>query len=418
MRSRERQMGANMNAAWIPVRRVADILFPWRGGNRETSAAMLVRWLLHLTFWSMLLVALWQINRWSGLDRLLRSPWPMLHRAWLPLLAVAVYPLGWLGLGLWSALQRAPTAEVEPDVSAAWTEARSALEQAGIDVVATPAFLILGSMSSDLHALLESLGAAALSRRVAMPFQVFAHTRSIFFAVEGDAVPDQTSLNDLCQVLLRERAPRHPLQGIIVAVPFAVDALTSCRDILRAVRSATGLDLPIYFAICGLDAGIGSEPLFQRFPLLADLDPAEIVRTYEAGLDWLCLERIPQELRARIALEPAALPENIRLYRWQSTLASWRTRIETMLTEETQTEEAEPGMVAGCYIVPSPAHASELAAILQADLLKHQHSACWTAATVAEDDAQKRRVRLGYTLALLAVIVAMGSVVVWLVSRP
>ena len=50
-------------------------------------------------------IVLWQLNRWSGLDRLLRSPWPILHRVWLPLLAGAVYSLGWLGLGLWTSLQ-------------------------------------------------------------------------------------------------------------------------------------------------------------------------------------------------------------------------------------------------------------------------------------------------------------------------
>jgi hypothetical protein len=407
-----------MNAMWMPVRHAADVIFPWRS-LRETSAAPRVRWMLHLAFWSMLLVALWQVNHWIGMDRLVRSPWPILHRVWLPLIAVAVYPLSWLGLALWSALQRAPTADAGPEVASAWTEACLALEQAGIDVRATPAFLVLGPMSADLRALFESLGAAALPRRAATPLQVFAHSQSIFLSVEGDADPGPTPLHDLCRLLLCERAPRHPLQGIIVALPFTGEALTSCRDDLRAVRQATGLELPIYFAICGLDrAGLDPEPWFQRFPLLPDLDPAEIARLYEVGLDWLCLERMPQQVRARIVLEPAALCENIRLYRWQGTLASWRTRIEKMLTDATQTEHAEPGMVAGCYMVPPAAHAAGLAAILQADLLKHQHSACWTAATVEQDDAQKRRVRLGYILALLAWTVVIGSAVAGLALRP
>jgi hypothetical protein len=406
-----------MNAVWMPIRQVADVVFPWRS-MRDTAATLLLRWILHLAFWSVMLVALWQLNRLSGLDRLLRSPWPALHRVWLPLLAGAIYSLGWLGFGLWTALQRERAADVRPEVASAWSEACLAMKQAGIDVCATPTFLVLGSISADLQALLESLGAAALPRRAAAPFQVFAHARSMFIAVERDADSDQSPIHDLCRLLLHERAPRHPLQGIIVVVPFAGDAPNSCRDHLRAARQATGLELPIYFAIGGVDnLGIGSEPSFLRFPPLPDLDPAEIAQMYEIGLDWLCLERIPRQVRARIVLAPAALPENIRLYQWQSTLASWRTRIEKMLTEATQNEDAEPGMVAGCYIVPPAALAPGFAAILQSDLLKHQHSACWTAATVEQDDAQKRRVRFGYVVGFFALLLTISSVVAWLAWR-
>ena len=256
-----------------------------------------------------------------------------------------------------------------------------------------------------------------MPRRPATPFQAFGHHQSVFFAVEGDADSNQTTLH-LCRLLLDQRAQRHPLQGIIVVVPFAWDAPNSCRENLRAVRQATGLELPIYFAVCGLESdGIDAEPWFQRFPLHPDLDPAEIATMYGTGLDWLCLERIPRQVRSRTVLDSAALPENIRLYHWQNMLANWRKRMEKMLAEETRNDAAEPGMVAGCYVVPPATHVAGLAAVLQADLLKHQHSACWTAATVEQDDARKRRVRLGYRLGLLALLITISSVVAWLAWR-
>ncbi len=248
---------------------------------------------------------------------------------------------------------------------------------------------------------------------------MLAHTGSIFFTIDGDADAQRTPVRDLCRLLLNERSPRHPLQGIIVAVPFAADAANSCRENLCLVRRATGLELPIYFAICGMDtAGTGSAPWLQRFPPHPDLDPAEITQMYEIGMDSLCLERIPRQIRAGIVLAPAALPENIRLFQWQSKLARWRTCIVKILTEATQNEGAEPGMVAGCYIVPPATQTAGLAALLHCDLLKHQHSACWTAVTVEQDDAQKRYVRFGYSMGLFALFTMIATAIAWLALRP
>jgi hypothetical protein len=417
-----------MDAEWMPVRQVAALVYPWRRETQETVAAQMLRWSLHLAFWGVLLVVLWQLNRWSGLDRLLRSPWPILHRVWLPLLAVALYPLGWLGLGLWTALQRAPTAGAWPELESAWTETLRALDRAGIDVRTAPTFLVLGPVCPDLQALLESLGAAALPLRADAPFQVFGNRNIVFFAYQSDAAPDvaepeQASLFDLCRLLMHARAPRHPVQGIIVVAPFDAeqsatavqDLMTWCRDDLRAVRHATGLELPIYFAVSGLDrAARAGEPWLQRFPPHPDIDPAEIAVMYRLGLDWLCLERIPQQVRRRLQLEPAALAENLRLYEWSSALANWRTAFQKLLSEATQTEDSEPGMVAGCYVLPPAEQAAGLAATLQADLLKHQDAACWTAATMELDAAQRRRAWLGYGLGLLALL---GSAALWMACR-
>src|ERR1022692_3810931 len=89
---------------WSSLRQLAAIVYPWRGDANET--APLLRWCLHLLLWTGLLAGLWYLNRWGSVEQALRSPWPMLHRAWLPLGALLVYVLGWLGRGLWLALTR------------------------------------------------------------------------------------------------------------------------------------------------------------------------------------------------------------------------------------------------------------------------------------------------------------------------
>ncbi|HZZ81209.1 MAG TPA: hypothetical protein VFE62_22085, partial [Gemmataceae bacterium] len=283
-----------MDVLWTPFREVAAVAYPvW--DDRGTKA----RWVLHLVFWGVLLTLLWQVNALGGLERVLRSPWPGLHRFWLPLVAVALYPIGWLALGLWTALREKPEAGGWPLIESAWRETTSALEQAGIDAAATPTFLVLGPLTPETRALLTGQGATPLGLRAAAPFQVFAQHQAIFIACASlkASVDDAGTapLQYLCSVLLRERAPRHPLQGVIVVLPFDADdarqAVAACREELQAIRAATYLEAPIHVVVRGMPEGPAPlDGLMLRFPPLPDLDPAEVASMVRRGFDWLCLD--------------------------------------------------------------------------------------------------------------------------------
>lgn len=408
-----------MNAIGTPMRRIADAVYPWP----RADAAPLFRYGLHLAFWSLLLLALWQINRLAGVDHWLRSPWPWLHRVWLPLLAIALYPVGWLARALWSALEPPATSGAWPELEAAWADARRALHDASIDPRATPVFLVLGPVTYELQTHLQALGAAPMPLRPEAPFQLYAHAPAIFLALPCDAPsraqPEPTPIFDLCRLILAERRPGQPLQGIIVTVPLeqgeSAAVAASLRASLGAVRQATGLELPIFFAITGIDPALAGEPCSLALPPLPDLDPAETALMYQRGLDWLILERVPRLTRERIRLDTTALVDNIRLFRRQIALANWRTHLGRLMSEATRTDDAEPGMVAGCYFIP-PAGQAAAPATLQADLLAAQHAACWTAATVEQVESQARRVRLGYALAALAILAALGCIIAKLIS--
>ena len=58
----------------MPVQHVAAVVYPWRRDAQETSAVQLLRWTLHLTSWAVLLVVLWQVNRWGGREQVERAP--------------------------------------------------------------------------------------------------------------------------------------------------------------------------------------------------------------------------------------------------------------------------------------------------------------------------------------------------------
>jgi IcmF-related N-terminal domain len=416
-----------------PVRELAAIAYPWRDDGKRSAA---LRWGLHLLLGSALLAGLWYLNRWGGLERVLRSPWPALHRTWLPLLGLLTYLLGWLSRGLWLSLQRDPLPSVWPDLNIAWQEARVGLKQANIDVETTPLFLILGPLTPDLRALLQAVGAAGVSQRAELPLHVFAHRPAVFVVSDSQAQlgrpsPDANAraarLNHLCDLLARDRGTRLPIQGIVLAVPFAaVQSMTATRkvvaetqDDLRAVRQATGLEVPLYLAISGLDLRIadakGEAAWFMRFPPLPDLDPAEVHRMFQDGVDRLCLEQIAGEVRSHFQVEadgrPAeALRENIRLYRWLAAIHAWRVNLGRLLVEGTRNEYSEPGMVAGCYVLPSGTAKSALAHALSVDLLAYQHTACWTAEARAAHARQRRRTWLGYGVGLLGLAASLAAV--------
>jgi hypothetical protein len=404
-----------MDAVWMPFREVIALIYPWPMEGDESRGARRARWMMHVALWAGLLVMLWLINTWGGLDRVLRSPWPNLHRVWLPLLGIALYPVGWLGLGLWRALREEPGVGAWPQIDTAWRETTSALEQAGINARTTPIFLMLGTMSPEVRTLLSAQGATPLALRGSAPFQVFAQRDAIIIAW-GSAMSadqgEQTPLHCLCDLLMRERAPRHPLQGVIAVLPFDAQAraaeVKACREELRVVREATRLEMPIYVVVRGVPAAPAAlDALLQRFPPSPDLDPAEFASMYRLGLDWLCLEEMMRGLRAHLRCEVDALADNIRLYQHASAMAKWRTRFGKVLVAATQTDDAEPGMVAGCYLLTA---ADQIAPALQADLLRHQGAACWTAAALARDAAQQRRVGIGYGLgagAMACVIVGL-----------
>src|SRR5579872_2494171 len=107
-------------------------------------------WLLHLAFVVVVVLVLWYVNSLFDLDKVLRSPWPLLHKVWLPLLFLLGYALCWLGWYLWKMLGPERETESYPDIDEAWAEAVYALKEAGIEIEKTPLFLVLGRPSGSL----------------------------------------------------------------------------------------------------------------------------------------------------------------------------------------------------------------------------------------------------------------------------
>ncbi len=410
----------------LPIRYLAAIVFPWQRATKDTAAT--AHWCLHVLFWTCVLAGLWQLNRLGGVDRVLRSSWPALHRAWMPLLGLLVYALGWLSRGLWLALQRDSLPSAWPEIERAWSETCAALDRASIPLRDTPLFLILGPLTPELQSVLLSRGAVAMAPQQSSPFHVFANQEAVFVVgsklthLGESALPAEPRLHHLCKLLARDRGPEQPIQGIVLLVPFKdiqraanMDNLVQIVQAdLRIVRQATETEFPIHVVVSGLDPQAAPAPgWFQRFPLLPDLDPAELPTMFQGGLDWLCRTRIATDIRAhfRVDVEPTqdkvlpdAVRENLGVYQRLSAVHAWRTRLGRLLAEGTRDDYSEPGMVAGCYFL-----SGDDASALWSDLHAHQQTALWTAEAIAAHARRRRHIWLGYSLGMLGLCVVLAG---------
>jgi len=439
-----------------PIRRIAGIAFPHLGREDESSAAAVFRWCLHGLFWTSLLAVLWYLNRWGGLERSLRSAWPAVHAVWLPLLVVPIYVLGWLGVGLWAALKPDPINAFWPDLDSAWNAARRSLGAAKVDAVRTPLFLILGPMPREFEVGLTSLGASPHVLPGDAPFRLFASAQAIYLvcdrlgrlgADQGSSLtPDgaasdavvQSRLQHLGQMLQRDRTPRLPVQGIVVTVSASAartdretrGTLLKCREDLRDLRLATGFEVPLYLGVNGLDRMPGGSAQQNqgawtlRFPPLPDLDPAEIVSMYKNGIESLILGRMPCAAYTQFELDgesgdvTSALANNVRLYQWLSDLHALRGRLERLLLDGTGHAAAEPGMVAGCYLLTSgmsDAKATELSRALLKDLHSNREMATWTADAADRAAAGRNRAWILFVIGVAALVgsASLGAVLAW-----
>jgi len=147
------------------------------------------RMVLRLVVLAAILGALAYVNERLDLERILRSPLPVLRRVWLPLLFLLVYALAWLGWWLWCLL--APEVEISefPDIDAAWAEARRALDRASIDLTAAPLFLVLGRPRGTEEALFHAadlrLEVGNAPRDPESPLHLFANRDGIFLTCAG-----------------------------------------------------------------------------------------------------------------------------------------------------------------------------------------------------------------------------------------
>jgi hypothetical protein len=278
---------------------------------------VVVRWVLHFVLVALILVGLYFLNRWLGLEKLLRSDWPQLHPYWLPLLFLIVYVLLWLGGWLWSLTGPDHIGDDFPDLNQAWDLAVSTLYRSGIDLRQAPVFLVLGRTESPPHELFD----ATLRLRVSapqgsvLPLRVYASQDRVFITCPGASLLARQARTLTQQSYDTELAPADSEQGTAVeetaqagkvlqgqAAPEAVAAATPAAAPGAGAASAqpqTGGAVGVAEAdeplseedqrVLGLlqTEGLGTGERARKMTTSFLKDPAE-VRVLTARLQYLC----------------------------------------------------------------------------------------------------------------------------------
>jgi type VI protein secretion system component VasK len=157
-----------------------------------------LQWILRLLILSLILVGLWFLNSFLGIDRYVRAPRNFLRQLWLPLLFLLFYILCWLGWSLWKLVGPDQLTSSFPDIDQAWDEAVVALAQAGIELNEAPLFLILGHPRGGEKSLFGAAGQQLLVKQVPRetqcPISVSASQDAIYVSCTGASLLGQQSI--------------------------------------------------------------------------------------------------------------------------------------------------------------------------------------------------------------------------------
>jgi type VI protein secretion system component VasK len=444
------------------------IVFPVFGSAGGLSRAR--RWALHLALATAVLVGLWYLGRVLDLERVLHSPWPALHKVWLPLLFFLFYLLSWLGYCLWRILGLERPAAEFPEIDAAWAEGMRALDQAGISVDEVPLFLILGRPVTGEHSLFKAAGMTpavdATPSHPDAPLRIVASRDAVFVSCAASALlgrqatllgehaderlldPLSARLGHLCRLIAARRRPYCPINGVVLLIPWSATAddawanqvaALAQRDV-RTVREILRLDCPFFVLACDLETAAGVREFIEhvpeeerlrllgrRFPLMPDVDPHEIQDVLERGAASLGQDVLPQMimqmLRHDEAVEipgrpSASVRANARLIQTLAHLRQGCRRLGRILYQATQIEPGTPPMIAGCYLAATGAdvlHEQAFVAGVFQELLQNQNFVAWSGQALAEEANYRRLTRLGYlglstlVLGTLGLVVARGA---------
>jgi hypothetical protein len=260
-------------------------------------------------------------------------------------------------------------------------------------------------------------------------------------------------LEHLSRLLVRDRHPYCPINGILLLVPFAatdgdqdaVDAGNTIRRDLATIRNAMGVNAPIISLVSDLETAPGfteflthfkererQQRIGQRYPLVPDLESRhnqgrsveeERADSLDSLARWLFGSVVPRWVYKHFHVEkpgkeelPDALRANAGLFLFMHHLRERQRRLSKIFSLGIVAEEGEAPLFGGCYLGGTGADRERGQGFLpgvfnrlverRKDGEKLEECVSWTARALEEDAHSQRLASLGLGfLALLGVAV-------------
>jgi len=240
-------------------------------------------------------------------------------------------------------------------------------------------------------------------------------------------------LRHLCRLIVRERQPYCPLNGILVAVPFAASATEQRSDHaaeciqqdLLVARRTLQVDCPVTMLVCNLQETVGAAELLAltspsskqqslglRFPLLPDLDPHETAAMLENGVHWVCCNLLPRSVyKLMRPLPTQTQPHDTadKLFRLLAEMRTRARRLAKILSRGTELADGAAVMAAGFYLAASGKDTDREHAFVTGVLREmhlNQNYVSWTPETLGRNTRARRLASVGFATMLLLVVSA------------
>lgn len=165
---------------------------PFIGLRRGVAAGSSTVWVLHGLLVAGVLIGLWWLNGWLGMDQVVHAPSRILRQLWLP----AVFAFGYASLAAAYATLRVITepdaASPYPELDRAWSQASEALERSGIDHHEKALVLVLGQPSETAFELIEAAEVnptfGPVPTDAAAPIRVWANDEAVYLVCHETSV--------------------------------------------------------------------------------------------------------------------------------------------------------------------------------------------------------------------------------------
>ena len=216
---------------WELVKSLFFLIFPMfdtTGSGRSGDPA--VRWLSRIVVVGVFLAILAAINQSAlfGLTNVIRATAPWIGRFWLPLLALCLYVMLWLGWWLYRllSLDIEPVGSEFPDIDRAWDQALEAMVRSDIALDQAPLFLVLGWPSVSEDDLFRAAAIKGPVRQVPAapdaPLHVTANRDGVWLTCPGASLlgqyrqenPEASALEDAMNTMSEESSDPYKTMGM------------------------------------------------------------------------------------------------------------------------------------------------------------------------------------------------------------
>ncbi len=248
----------------------------------------------------------------------------------------------------------------------------------------------------------------------------------------------------LCRLIVRDRFPYCPINGVLLLVPFAAtdgdqDALdtgATCQYDLATLRRTLQVNAPTLALLCDLETAPGFSEFVDRFPekqrlqrvgqrcplvpaLPEDAGRARAETDMLTGLaDWLCGTVVPGWVYKHFELEVpgrsdqhTAVRGNIRLFQFMHDLRQRQRRLGRLLSQAVVAKEGEPLLFGGCYLGATgsdPNRDQAFVAGVFRRLSDEENNVSWTVGALDEEASYGRRIGLFHTAVAVLVVAELA----------